>query len=66
MYTPLQQNLLLTFATAVKDSFRDVSVSNIIVRTNNMNLNEKGCTGNADFTKMWKKKFELNKSFEKG
>ena len=36
----------------LKGNSRDVSVSNIIVRTDNSNLNEKGCEVNAHLTEM--------------
>ena len=37
-------------ATTLKGNSCDVSVSNIIVRTDNINLNEKGCEVNAQLT----------------
>ena len=41
-------------ATTLKGNSREVSVPNIIVRTDNSNLNEKGCEVNAHLTEMCK------------
>ena len=43
-------------ATMLKVNSHDVSVSNIIVRTDNSNLNEKGCEVNAHLTEMCKER----------
>ena len=43
-------------ATTLKGNSRDVSVSNIIVRTHNSNLNEKRCEVNAHLTEMCKER----------
>ena len=43
-------------ATTLKGNSLDVSVSNIIVGTDNSNLNEKGCEVNAHLTKCTRKK----------
>ena len=46
--------------TTLKGNSRDVSISNIIVRTDNSNLNEKGCEVNAHLTEICKeRKFKL-------
>ena len=52
----LQGNLLLTSATTLKGHSRDVSLSNIIVRADNSNLNEKGCEVNVHLTEMCKER----------
>ena len=41
---------IVDLATTLKGNSRDVSVSNIIVHTNNSNLDEKGCELNAHLT----------------
>ena len=46
---------MLTLST-LKGNSCDVSVSNIIVRTDNSNLNEKGCETNAHFTEICKER----------
>ena len=38
---------VLDLTTRLKGDSRDISVSNIIALTDNMNLNEKGCAVNA-------------------
>ena len=43
-------------ATMLKGNSRDGSVSNIILRTDNSNLNEKGCEVNAHLTEMCKER----------
>ena len=43
-------------ATMLKGNSRDVSVSNIIVRIDNSNLNEKGCEVNAHLREMCKER----------
>ena len=43
-------------ATTLKGNSCDVSVSNITVRTDNSNLNEKGCEVNAHLTEMCKER----------
>ena len=47
---------IVDLATTLKDNSRDVSASNIIVRGNNSNLNEKGCEVNAHLTEMCKER----------
>ena len=47
---------IVDLATTLKGSFCDVSVSNIIVRTDNSNLNEKGCEVIAHLTEMCREK----------
>ena len=47
---------IVDLATTLKGNSRDVSVSNIIVRTDKSNLNEKGFEVNAHLTEMWKKR----------
>ena len=47
---------IVDLATTLKGNFRDVGVSNILVRTNNSNLNEKGCEVNAYLTEMRKER----------
>ena len=47
---------IVDLATMLKGNFRDVGVSNILVRTNNSNLNEKGCEVNAHLTEMCKER----------
>ena len=46
---------IVDLATTLKGNFRGVSVSKIIVRTDN-NLNEKGCEVNAHLTEMCKER----------
>ena len=41
---------IVDLAATLKGNSRDVSVSNIIVHTNNSDLNEKGCELNAHLT----------------
>ena len=43
-------------ATMLNGNSHDVSVSNIIVSTNNINLNEKGCEVSAHLTEMCKER----------
>ena len=50
---------IVDLATRLKGNSRDVIVSNILVRTNNSNLNEKGCEVNAHLTEMCKE-WKLN------
>ena len=45
---------IVDLAATLKGNSRDVSVSNIIVRGDNSNLNEKGCKVNAHLTEMCK------------
>ena len=47
---------IVDLATTLKGNSRDVSVSNIIVRTDNSNLNEKGCEVIAHLTEMCREK----------
>ena len=47
---------IVNLATSLKGNSRDVSVSNIIVRTDNSNLNEKGCEVNAHLTEVYKER----------
>ena len=47
---------IVDLATTLKGNSRDVSASNIIVRGNNSNLNEKGCEVNAHLTEMCKER----------
>ena len=47
---------IVDLATTLKGSSRYVSVANIIVRTDNSNLNEKGCEENAHLTEMYKER----------
>ena len=47
---------IVDLATTLKRNSRDVSASNIIVRGNNSNLNEKGCEVNAHLTEMCKER----------
>ena len=47
-------NSIVDLATALKGNSRDVSVSNIIVRGENTNLNEKRCEVNAHLPEMFK------------
>ena len=47
---------IIDLATTLKGNSHDVSVSNIIVRTGNNNLNEKGCEVNAHLTEMCKER----------
>ena len=47
---------IVDLATTLKGNSRDVSVSNIIVRTDNSNLNEKGCEVNAHLREMCKER----------
>ena len=47
---------IVDLATTLKGNSRDVIVSNIIVRTDNSNLNEKGCEVNAHLTEMCKER----------
>ena len=48
--------IIVDLATILKGDTRDVSVSKIIVRTVNMNLNEKGFEVNAHVTEMYKER----------
>ena len=43
-------------ATTLKGDSGDANISNIIVRSDNMNINEKGCEVNAHLTEMCKKR----------
>ena len=45
---------IVDLAITLKGNSRDVSVSNIIVRIDNSNLNKKRCEVNAQFTEMCK------------
>ena len=45
---------IVDLAITLKGNSRDVSVSNIIVRIDNSNLNEKRCEVNTQFTEMCK------------
>ena len=47
---------IVDFATALKVNTRNASVSNIIVSTDNGNLNEKECQVNAHLTEMFKER----------
>ena len=47
---------IVDLPTTLKGNSHDVSVSNIIVRTDNSNLNEKGCEENAHLTEMCKER----------
>ena len=47
---------IVDLATTLKGNSRDVSVSNIIVRGNNSDLNEKGFEVNAHLTEMCKER----------
>ena len=47
---------IVDLTTTLKGNSRDVSVSNIIVRTDNSNLNEKGCEVNTHLTEMCKER----------
>ena len=47
---------IVDLVATLKGNSRDVSVSNIIVRGDNSNLNEKGCEVNAHLTEMCKGK----------
>ena len=47
---------IVDLATTLKGNSRDVSASNIIVRGDNSNLNEKGCEVNAHLTEMCKER----------
>ena len=47
---------IVDLATTLKGHFRDVSVSNVIFRTDNSNLNEKGYEVNAHLTEMCKER----------
>ena len=47
---------IVDLATTLKGNSRDLSVSNIIVRGDNSNLNEKECEVNAHLTEMCKKR----------
>ena len=47
---------IVDLATTSKGNFRHVSVSNIIVRTDNSNRNEKGCEVNVYLTEMCKER----------
>ena len=49
-------NSIVDFARTLKGNSRDVSVSNIIVRGENTNLNEKGCEVNAHLPEMFKER----------
>ena len=49
-------NSIVDLATTLKGNSRDVSVSNIIVRGENTNLNEKGCEVNAHLPEMFKER----------
>ena len=52
--TELRAKSCCDLATTLKGNSRDVSISNIIVRTDNSNLNEKRCEVNAHLTEMFK------------
>lgn len=57
---------IVEFVTMLKGNPRDISVSNITVRTDSGNLNETGCEVNADLTKkVQRKNNERHKRFEK-
>ena len=47
---------IVDLATMLKGNSHDVSVSNIIVRTDNSNLYEKGCEVNAHLTEVCKER----------
>ena len=47
---------IVDLARTLKGNSRDVIVSNIIVRTDNSNLNKKGCEVNAHLTEMCKER----------
>ena len=47
---------IVDLVTTLKGNSRDKSVSNIVVRTDNSNLNEKGCEVNAHLTEMYKER----------
>ena len=47
---------IVNLATTLKGNSRDVSVSNIIARTDNSNLNEKRCKVNVHLTEMRKER----------
>ena len=47
---------IVDLATTLKGNSRDVSVSNILVCNNNINLNGKGCEVNAHLTEMCKER----------
>ena len=49
-------NTIINLATSLKNDQHDVSISNIILRTNNTNLTEKGCLVNSILAKMCKEK----------
>ena len=49
-------NSIVDFATILKGNSRDLSVSNIIVRGENTNLNEKRCEVNAHLPEMFKER----------
>ena len=55
---------IVDLATTLKGNSRDVSVSNIIVRTDKSNLNEKGCEVNAHLTETCKERklYLINRS----
>ena len=55
-------NSIVDFATTLKGNSRDVSVSNIIVRGENTNLNEKGCEVNAHLPEMFKERKEKERN----
>ena len=46
----------MTLPQSLKDNSHDVSVSSIIVRIDNSNLNEKGCEANANLREICKER----------
>ena len=52
----LIEKSIVDLATTLKDNSHDVSVSNIRLRGDNSNLNEKGCEVNARLTEMFKER----------
>ena len=49
-------NTTIDLGTSLKNDQHDVSISNIILRTKNTNLNEKGCLVNSILAEMCKEK----------
>ena len=49
-------NGIIVLATSLKNDQHDVSISNVILRTGNTDLNEKGCLVNSILAEMCKEK----------
>ena len=47
---------IIDLATTLEGNYRDISVSNIIVRSDDSNLNEKGCEVNLHLTEICKER----------